>query len=324
MSTRSRTLLLQLGVAAGGVLCALAAIEIIHRVSVHFTVPTAPAGYAADRRGPTTVYAPTAAAARQGQEEVQYARTRFHALFGTEAPGLVVVLVEEPRHLQRIDLHRLQRGHRLLLPFLTPAALSASPGTGMLDRAEGGEADRKLLAHEACHGYVAVLADELARRPRVRGAPYGHPALADWFEEAVAVLCESEEGRTARRGYFRNRLDRRLPLAAFTRMPHPLAGMPGIDNTPGQASIEILTAAQIHDVLPHSDPMLFYAQALSLGEFMEDRAGAGGMRIVATALVETADLAEALREVRRRVPGLPGTVESLEAEWIQWVVDGRG
>jgi hypothetical protein len=323
MIKNSKTLLLQTVAAAGGVLCALAAIGILNSAAFPFSRPKPPAGFVMERYGPTTVYAPTATAAREGREDVQYARARFHALFSTDAPALAVVLVEEPAHLQLLNLARLRpRGGRVL-PFLTRAGLSSSTGSATIAKPEQGDGDGKLLAHEACHGYVAALADGVAWRVPVRGG-YGHGALPDWFDESIATLCESEERRAARRRYFRDHLNQRIPLTVFTQMPHPLSGAEvleklGIHDTPGHASVQILTAERIREALPDSDPMLFYAQALSLGEFIEERIGEGEMHLLARSLANSPDFGRALEEVHRAVPGIPATVNALEAEWLRWV-----
>jgi len=319
----NKTLILQTVAAAGGVLCALAATNVLNTAAFPFSRPKPPAGLVMERYGPTTVYAPTATAAREGREDVQHARSRFRALFGTQAPALVVVLVEDPEHLQHMDLARLRpRGGRVL-PFLTRTGLSASADSAMVAVPEQGDGDGKLLAHEACHGYVAALADGVAGIGPVREG-YGHDALPDWFDESIATLCESEERRAARRRYFRDHLNQRIPLTVFTHMPHPLSGAEvldklGIHDTPGQASVQILTAERIREALPDSDPMLFYAQALSLGEFIEERMGEGEMHLLARSLANSPDFGRALEEVHRAVPGIPATVDALEAEWLRWV-----
>lgn len=318
-----KALLLQAAAAAGGVLCALGAAHVLNGGAFPFSPPAGPEGFSVVGYEFTTVYAPTAQAARDGQNEVQYARARFRALFGTDAPALSVVLVEYPEHLQGMDLAQLRPRDGRVLPFLTRTGLSATSGSGAAPVAEPGGAERKLLAHEACHGYVMDVADRVSRKPSSRKG-YGHGALPDWFDESIATLCESPEGRAARRRYLRDRLDQRIPLAAFARMPHPLSGAEvleklGLEDTPGQASVEVLSAERIRAALPDTDPMLFYAQALSLGEFIEERVGPGQMLMFARALATSPDLEHALRAAHGTLPRLPATVDALEAEWLRWV-----
>jgi hypothetical protein len=326
-----KTLVLHAVTAIGGMGCALLGIAALRATPLPWPRPTPPAGYVADDAGHTVVFATSAEAAREGQREVRDARERFLTVFATRGSRLVVVLADDPAQFSRLDLAPLRRGGARLVPFLTRSSLDASSAESSISA--GGDADgpvrTKLLAHEACHAYVAAVADQVSRRGRTTHGEYGHPALPDWFEEAAATLCENPEARRERLRHFRQHLDQRIPLRRFQSMPHPVGGPGilkrlGIEPTPGRAQVHHLTPERIRKAIPGSDYVLFYSQALSLGEFIADRGGSKGMQSLARSLGKGKSLDQALAQARRVAPALPGSVDALEAEWLSWVIHGGG
>ncbi len=316
MADARKRLLLHGITAAGGMACALLALPAIRGTALLVERPMPPPGFVAQADGRTTVYAPSPAAARDGHREVRDARDRFRAAFATEAPELVVVLANNPAEFDSLDLEPLQRPGVRLVPFLTRARLDLSRANTLpASAAHGG-----LLAHEACHAYVAALADQAAGRARTAQRRYGHAALPDWFEESAATLCETPEARASRRRHFREHVAGRIPLQRFATMPHPL-GTPemlrrlGIEPAPGRAQVHELSPARIREALHGADYVLFYSQALSLGEFIVERGGPGALHSLAYALARGNTLTQALRTA----PALPATVHALEAEWVRWV-----
>ena len=254
------------------------------------------------------------------RQEVRYAWERFRTLFGESPAELVVVLADDPRQLREMNTASLQRQGATLLPFVTRAHLNAHAG----EPGDGPSTELKPLAHEACHLYVAALANRVANAPADPRDSYGHRALPDWFDETAATLCESTEGRAARRRQFRASLHRRIPLREFERMPHPLSDAKllerlAADRPPGQVWVQVSSSDEMKRLLPDTNAGVFYSQALSLGEFLAERGGPGALRGLVRPLAEGKTLDQALAEARRDAPGLPATVEALEAEWIRWV-----
>jgi hypothetical protein len=324
MFRMSKALLVHALFIVGGVLSALAASGALTAKTHRFFGPPPLDGYVAESDGYTTVYAPSKAAALEGHQDVRYARARFYALFGTNASPLAVVMVDNPDHFQQIDLPSLRPPGGRVLPFLTQARLSTSPISVATGQARDSEVPVKVLAHEACHAYVGVLAGDAVTRPPLR-MHSNKGLLPDWFDESIATLCESAEARGARRRYFRNHLDHHVPLGVFVRMQHPLGGLQdlealGIDFTPRQAAVHVLTADRIKQVLPNANHAMFYAQALSLGEFLKARGGTRGLQSLASTLAKGRTLDQALVVARSTAPGLPATVQALEAEWMRWVI----
>lgn len=339
MTNARKSVLLHGLTAVGGLAAALLLTGAVRGEAVPYLRPKAPEGYVAERTLHTTVYAPTPLAAREGQRELRYARERFRDLFGEKPVSMAVVLANDPEQFRGMDVRPLQRRGGAFLPFVTRAHLDARAGLSATDTADGetttayraasGRLTRvKPLAHEACHLFVAALADRVTEPWARTGRAYGHAALPDWLDEAAATLCESNEGRATRRRHFRANLHRRIPLREFANMPHPLSADEvldrlGIDRSQGQTGVHFIPAEQARKVLPGTSVAMFYAQSLSLGEFILHRGGPDAMLSLVRPLANGRTLEQALREARRAAPGLPATVDELEVEWIRWVERGR-
>jgi PDZ domain len=183
----------------------------------------------------------------------------------------------------------------------------------------------KTLSHEACHNYVAGYAEDLPGGRRGAADAYGHAALPDWFDEMAATLCESPASQARRRAHLRANLHQRIPLAELARMEHPLAANrlvrvielgDGFKGSP----VQVIGREQLQRALRGSpDAMLFYSQALSLGEFLFERGGTPALQALARRLNAGDDLDAALREAHRTSPRLPASLAQLEEEWVRWV-----
>lgn len=415
-----RALVLQGASVVGGVAAALLVVGSA-RGTISFSPPATPEGYLVARADHYTLYAPSAVAVHQGEEEILHARQVFRRHFGAEPRDLVVFLADEPADFKEVELDALRRSGAGFLPFLTQkhlmsalpghnvfalelgaelrsvdgtaqvvaladpgraaavgiqvgdviAALNGSPTTDMasaaralqaipagrvvqLDvRREGGSlrlayrkeertgeerpnwmyadasarfiGQSKALAHEACHTFVAAYADDLIGTGRTSTRAYGHRALPDWFDEMAATLCESPELKARRRAQLRAKLDERIPLAEFARMEHPITperlgriieAARGSDGLP----VQFLRGPEVESVLDGTNSNQFYAQALSVGEFMFERGGDVVLQTVARHLVAGRSLDDALREVNRVTPSIPASVAEFEQQWLDWVV----
>lgn len=181
----------------------------------------------------------------------------------------------------------------------------------------------KPLSHEACHKYVAALAGRAPARHAPRGT-YGHAGLPDWADEMAATLCEAPAERELRREYLRANLDNRIPLGQLATMEHPVSvamqthtGRPA--RPAGGVPFQVVRGEELRELLRHTDAGLFYAQSLSLGEFLYARGGAAGVRTLVERLAKGDSLAQALASARRRAPALPATPAALEAGWLDWL-----
>jgi hypothetical protein len=191
--------------------------------------------------------------------------------------------------------------------------------------------ESKTLAHEACHQFVATHATHAVRGRASPAGGYGHPALPDWADEMAATLCESPASRDRRRAYLRANLRERIPLAQLARMEHPVsvavrtraAGSP-LPDTLGGSPVIILRGEEARELLRNMNAPLFYAQALSVGEFILQRGGPRTLRSVTEDLARGRTLDEALRRASASAPGLPPSVQELEREWVGWLESSPG
>lgn len=315
---------LHAAVMAAGAAAALLAVAGLRALA--FSTPAPPPGYRAAAGDGYVVYAPSPHALREGVAEVRGARATFRRRFGVAPRPLVVVLADSPAALRAIGLRRLARPGAALLPFVTRAHLAAAadadPGAQVEDRAAGRFwADGSTLGHEVCHQLVAGHADRTSRRREGSPRDYGHPALPDWFDEMAATLCESPAARARRHAYVRAALPRRIPLAELARMEHPARARMAAAGLPSSgAPVRSVTGDAARALLRGADVPLFYAQSLSLGEFLSERGGPRALRLLADQLAAGRTLDDALAAARRRVPGLPGSTAALEGEWVRWVM----
>lgn len=222
---------------------------------------------------------------------------------------------------------RLRRGgavHTVTHPRGTADTAAAAR---YLDARSRSRRAAKPLSHEACHKYVAALAPRAPARNAPRGA-YGHAALPDWADEMAATLCESPTERALRRDYLRANLDHRIPLDQLATMEHPVSvAMQTHTGRPARPAegvpFKVVRGEELRELLRDTDAGLFYAQSLSLGEFLYARGGADGVRTLVERLARGDSLAQALGSARRRAPALPATPAALEAAWLDWLATPR-
>lgn len=326
MTLSRRVLALHLLTVLAGVVGALGLVSVVRRASLSLAEEPALAGYASQHTADISVHAPTAAAARDGHREVQEARTRFAGIFGGELRPMVVVLVNDPVHIATLALERVRRPGASLLPFVTPEHLAGRTRatSSFAPHRENGLTQARPLAHEACHVFVADVASTFAPASGMNPGAYGHAALPDWVDEAAATLCESPEVQHERHAYLRANLARRIPLHDFVRMQHPLADAAFLDPPGGASSasgyaVEVLDDDETRRKVLATDALLFYAQALSVGQFLSERGGPAALKKLLPQLAAGGTLDDALREAGLAVPGLPASVDELEREWVIWL-----
>jgi len=181
----------------------------------------------------------------------------------------------------------------------------------------------RTLPHEAGHKFIEAYGNVwLERHDRSLSddeqGQYGHPRLPDWLDEAAATLSEEPSQKEDRLQMLRDRFDERIPLSKLFSMKHPLTGMriaeaDSSDNDGKGAGVRMLTLKSDTDVAERLE--MFYAQTLSVAQFILERAGAEGLRQVVDALLREASHDEAFR----RVDGLPVSVSVFQNEWTEWV-----
>lgn len=315
-------------------------------------LPPPPEGYSVVRTDRYDLYAPSRSELTQGAEELERAVATFRRYFDASPTRLVVFEAAVPGAFREIDLRRFDGAEGRFLPFLTEVRRASrgdrrigsrgrSPPSpsGADEAGPGGSQGRPreppepgggpgVLAHEACHVFLDAWARQAADPPRERPAhAYGSGVLPDWFDEMAATLCERAGYKRTRRRYLRSRFDRRIPLRELVTMPHPVAGdaspeLPPTEGLRARSLVKLLDGSRVATALDERRAGLYYAQALTLGEFLHERGGARALRTVGRHLAEGRDLERALELSRRKGIDVPGDLERLERRWLEWGTQG--
>ena len=177
------------------------------------------------------------------------------------------------------------------------------------------------LAHEIAHLYFLDL----------MGNPQGLHQDHAWLHEAVACWHESPRFLAGREAWIRERLVERTPLAQLFEMRNPVKEQPLVDLTVklhgrlarGEIDVVELNREISAWASGHSQQLMdagvrnmtWYAQSLSVFEFLLEREGRACVRQLAAQLREGARMGELLA----RQPHGFGNLRSFEEQWVHWV-----
>lgn len=199
------------------------------------------------------IHAGDSASLRAAQADVEFALARFRQLLGDEPAPLAVVVFDSAGGSVSVDDRAFRaRGFRTLA-WMSDAALRRLRGTN------GGREERA-LSHEACHAWLEAWIDARQGRAddgasRLR-ASYGHPDAPDWFDEAIAVLCEPDAQRAARVASLPRDGAAPIPLRELLAMRHPRHEMrAGDGDAPGRALATPEALARARMVGPDGQPL---------------------------------------------------------------------
>ncbi len=183
------------------------------------------------------------------------------------------------------------------------------------------------LSHAAGHAFLNATADAWLHLKPQRSSldpsramsHFGHRRIPDWFDEAVATLCEFPTIKNIRRSEMRRRLDAHIPLSRLFTMRHPAEQRYDLRGpaTKGQA-----VEARTTDIRTPPDPevadpqsLLFYAECLTVSEYLAEKAGPLVMGRIGEGLVQGRPMAQLIA----RLNGLPHSVSELERQWVEWM-----
>jgi hypothetical protein len=237
----------------------------------------------------------------------------------------------------RLDVER--GGKTETVAFAKPAGAQraqirrdAAPGAA--STGSGGEP--RILSHEAGHQlffrYVQARlggpekAREAARARLGATAPdetrvlYGSPLIPDWLDEAGATLSESKATQAERRKYILDNFGSVIPLATLFRAEHPalpgLRSMAEAQRQAGAAGPQQVgpVSVRVQRGMDSMDPGMFYAQSLSVAEFLAEREGPAFLDRVLDATLR----GQSMDEVLQAATKLPKSVAELHREWSAW------
>ena len=177
------------------------------------------------------------------------------------------------------------------------------------------------LSHEIAHLYFLDL----------MGNPEGLHQPHAWLHEAVACWHESPRFLAGREAWIRERLHERTPLAQLFEMRNPVKEQPLVDLTVklhgrlARGEIDVVemnrqinawASSQSEQLLAAgARNMTWYAQSLSVLEFLVEREGRAFVRHMAKQLREGARMEDLLAQR----PHGSGGLGAFEAQWIDWV-----
>jgi hypothetical protein len=177
------------------------------------------------------------------------------------------------------------------------------------------------LSHEIAHIYFLDL----------MGNPQGHHQPHAWLHEAVACYHESPSFVAAREKWIRERLAERIPLAQLFEMKNPVKENPLVELTVdlhgklarGEISVVEMNSQISAWASSHARELMeagirnmtYYAESLSVLQFLLAREGKPFVRAMSQRLREGARMEEILGDL----PQHPGGVASVEGEWVRWV-----
>ena len=218
----------------------------------------------------------------QLSHELQQARTSF-AKYLIEPTPLNVVLVKDSAAL--LNLKKTSENTTTVL-HLTGETLMVKP-----DR------QSQVVRHEACH-VMAINGWVLAglAKGETQGLAYGHPKVADWLDETLAVMCEPENSRL--QGEFSP-----IPMEQFMAMPHPVMAQMQ------QQILAMQQQAKRQQAAGEKSPMVmvlkeqktidhaadFYIQSAWIREFILAELGSSGLKSLYLAVAQGQDPAEYLK-----------------------------
>jgi len=177
------------------------------------------------------------------------------------------------------------------------------------------------LSHEIAHIYFLDL----------MGSPQGHHQPHAWLHEAVACYHESPSFVANREKWIRERLSQRIPLAELFEMKNPVKENPLVELTVelhGKLARGETSVAEMNEQISgwassHAQELMqagirnmtYYAESLSVFQFLLAREGKPFVRAMAKRLREGARMEEILHDL----PHHPRGIASLQEEWVRWV-----
>jgi hypothetical protein len=181
------------------------------------------------------------------------------------------------------------------------------------------------LSHEAGRLFLIAYVNArlgVASEPKKPGTDhYGHERIPEWFDEAVATLCEFPALQKTRREAMVRLVDKRIPFAELFAMEHPVAqalkdviGAAREQRKSGDVRTEIIIGGA--NLLPSPNRALaFYAESLTLAQFLADKEGLAFIGQIAAGLFR----GETMTQILRGTKSLTSDLRELEKAWVKWV-----
>ncbi len=269
-----------------------------------------PAGFRSAVTDRFEVFAPTEPDLLPARDILGATSELMRRWLGDYPPKIAVVLFDDPQDMVRLDFSAfLSRGILCLpCPTLSLMASMMAPAAGSNETQTGPELAAGVLAHEAAHVFFVQYvqsrfpaASPFVSMPGPQGISYGAENVADWFEETLAVLAEPPRMQSARCRWLSRNSGRLVALSLlFSRSAQTNKG-----------SALFSSGGSVSD-----DELAYYAECLTLGQFLIEKEGPRVIGELAQALAQgkTMDLFLAARAGKGY-----SDVGGLEATWRAWL-----
>lgn len=271
------------------------------------------------------LYAPTDDDLRRSGDDLRIATTQFVNYIGQSPKKMAFLIFRSAAERDRYDFRPFTRRGLPVVPVILPATPGGSPSGAKPGGKPGSDTGPEPISHEAGHRFLVDYVDHALATARggergtgssnaAQAGASGHPThevMPDWFEEAVAALCERPAYQNRRIEFMRSRLSKRIPFDELFTMPIP-AG-PG---AAGKGAAKSTGAAKAGGgSAPSERAAIFRAEALSLARFIASREDARFIGTIAEGVISGRTVGEVLNTSQH----LLSKPEALEKQWLEWM-----
>ncbi|MGE3911356.1 MAG: PDZ domain-containing protein [Chloroflexota bacterium] len=228
----------------------------------------------------------------------------------------------------QMDLTITRQGTEQTLTFEKPLSRYRLVGNG------GSPDPASILSHEAGHVFFISYVNQRMGRPTAGGAQpsYGHPAIPDWFDEAIALLSEPSEMQSSRLAELRRQLQggaTLIPLDELFQMTHPRApqqaGNSGQAQSGASRGDEIVPGVGLSvgsnadattDDGTLTDTYAIYYETTALAQFLREREGPAFIGRIGDGLIRGESMSQILADAQH----VPTDLDQLRQAVRDWVL----
>jgi hypothetical protein len=258
------------------------------------------------------LHAPSLKELAEAKGKLDRAVRQFHKYLGEYPPRIAVVIFESSEDMQKFDYSQFRKRSMFFMPWLASRPDETHRRSADLPEEYSDHLSGCGLNHEAGHLFLfAYIEKKFNLLSKIDGGSdliqsYGHPSIPDWYDEAVAQLCETDRNQKGHISFIKRNLEKRIPFKQFFAMLHPsLKAISELGNHELKEGVKVEHVIRTIEDLDKE--IMFYAQSLTVAKFFIER-DPDLIRRTAEKLSEGASILQIL-----------GDLEDLEKEWVEWV-----
>ncbi|MBI4243794.1 MAG: hypothetical protein HY606_06855 [Planctomycetes bacterium] len=266
--------------------------------------------------------APSLDKLKEARGKLDRAVDQFRKHFGQYPPKIAVIIFESIEEMEGYDFSQFTKKRMPYLPWIVSNHTESHREVNHLPEEYKDHKAGCGINHEAGHMFLFAYIEKKAQAvintaKNSKGILefYGHPALPDWYDEAVAQLCETDANQHGHISFMKNNIDKHIPLKKFLEMEHPSLQM---ILKPNNADEESKEGPKYYHTLetPENleEELIFYAQAFSVAKFLIERKSEGLIGKMAIPLAEGKSIQDVFK-----INKLDDNIETIEKNWVDWV-----